>query len=362
MIGDAELARAAAARLGAGEVRVLARAPFAGGGSGARFERVTLAVDRGIRPAVLKRIAPDPLGPTFERRFYEELAGDLPLRTPALLGSGPLAEGGDGWVLLEPLPEGAPTRVTPARLFALAADLARAHARFLGCAPDWLPRPFGRDARASLAHVEAGAARLRARMARAPGLRGLASEAALAAALRLARDPAPLVRACARAPETLIHRDLHHHNVALGDPEGAVVFDWEAVSAGPPLFDLALLFAYHRNQAVALPGGARVYVWRRRALPWSALLAHYLGALRAAAPEVDVGAVAAAAPAAFAWEAVHRIGWVDGALDELAPAAPWLARVPLLGWVEGRRAGPVMLRLWRALFARLPADARALGA
>lgn len=361
VISDAELAGAAARRLGAREVRVLGRAALRGaGGSGARFERIALEVDGARREAVLKAIAPDPLGPTFERRFYEELAPQLPLRVPALYASGPLAGRADGWILLEPLPAAPPTRVTPARMLALAEDLARAHARFLGRAPDWLPRPFDRDVHASLAHVEAGAERLRARLRRTPALRALASEAALAAAVRLARDPAPLVRACARAPETVIHRDLHHHNVALGDPGGAVVFDWEAVSAGPPVFDLALLFAYHRNQTFALPFGARVFAWRRPALAWETLLAHYLTAFRAAEPEVDVAALAAAAPAAFAWEAAHRIGWVDGLLDELAPGAAWTARIPVLGWLEGRRVGPVMLRTWRALFAALPGRLAAL--
>jgi len=360
VISDAELAGAAARRLGAREVRVLGRTPLRGaGGSGAWFERVALEVDGVRREAVLKGIAPDPLGPTFERRFYEELAPQLPLRVPALYASGPLLGRADGWILLEPLPA-APTRVTPARLLALAEDLARTHARFLGRAPDWLPRPFGRDARASLAHVEAGAERLRARLRRTPALRRLASESAIAAALRLARDPAPLVRACARAPETLIHRDLHHHNVALGDPGGAVVFDWEAVSAGPPLFDLALLFVYHRNQAFALPFGVRAFAWRRPALAWEALLARYLAAFQAAAPAVDVRTLAAAAPAAFAWEAAHRIGWVDGLLDDLAPGAAWLARIPVAGWLEGRRVGPVMLRTWRALFEALPGHLAAL--
>ena len=298
--------------------------------------------------------------PTLERRFYEELAPRLPLRVPALYASGPLPAGGDGWILLEPLPEAAPTRVTPARLLALAADLARAHAALLGRAPEWLPRPFGRDARASLAHVEEGAARLPERQRRRPALRFLASEEALRAAVRLARDPEPIARACAGA-ETLIHRDLHHHNVALGDPGGAVVFDWEAVSAGPPLFDLALLYAYHRNEARALPAlGARVYTWRRPALSWRALEAHYLASFAAAAPGTDLAALARAAPAAFAWEAVHRIGWVDPLLGGLAPGAPWLARLPLAGWLEGERAGAVMLRVWRALFAALPGHAAAL--
>jgi hypothetical protein len=350
---DDEIARALSARSGARSARVLARAPFAGGGSGAGFARLRLELDGAPRDAVLKRIAPDPLGPTWERRFYEELAPVLPLRVPALLASGPLPAGGDGWILLEPLPAGAPLRPTPARLLALARDVARGHAAFLGRAPDWLPRPFGRDARAALAHVPEGAARLRERLRRTPSLRALVSERALDVAVALAREPGPLVRACARGPETLVHRDLHHHNVSLGDPEGAVVFDWEAVSAGPPVFDLALLHAYHRNHAVRWLG-RRLYTWRAPALAWETLLRHYLGAFRAAAPAVDADAVAAAAPAAFAWEAVHRIGWVDGLLDGLAAAAGWRSRLPGLGAVEGERIGPVMLRTWRALFEGLP--------
>jgi aminoglycoside phosphotransferase (APT) family kinase protein len=362
MLSDAEIAEAARRRSGAAVLRLVRRVAFArpAGGSGAVFEHVTLEQDGELREAVLKQIAPDAEGPTLERRFYEELAPRLPLRVPALYASGPLPGSGDGWVLLEPLPERAPSRVTPARLLALAEDLARAHAALLGRAPEWLPRPFGRDARARLAHVEEGAARLRERMRRRPALRGFASEAALEAAVRLARDPSPLVRAC-DAAETLIHRDLHHHNVALGDPHGAVVFDWEAVSAGPPLFDLALLHLYHRNQLVVIPGlGARLYTWRRPALAWDALLRRYLARFAEAAPGADLGALARAAPAAFAWEAAHRIGWVDRLLDGLAPGAPWLARVPVAGWVEGERAGPVMLRVWRALFAALPAHAAAL--
>ena len=353
---------AARGRSGAAELRLVRRAPFArqAGGSGAVFEHVTLEQDGRLREAVLKQIAPDAQGPTLERRFYEELAPRLPLRVPALYASGPLARGGDGWVLLEPLPERPPSRATPARLLALAEDLARAHASLLGRAPEWLPRPFGRDARARLAHVEEGAARLRERMRRRPALRFLASEAALEAAVRLARDPTPIVRACAGA-ETLIHRDLHHHNVSLGDPGGAIVFDWEAVSAGPPLFDLALLHVYQRTQALALPAlGARVYTWRRPALPWRALLQHYLACFAKASPGADLEAIERAAPAAFAWEAVHRIGWVDELLGGLTPGAPWLARLPLAGWVEGERTGPVMLRVWRALFAALPAHAAAL--
>lgn len=361
-VSDAELVEALRRRSGAADARVIARLPFTAGGSGAHFERVTLTAGGASVEAVLKAIAPDPHGPTLERRFYEELAPGLPLRVPRLLASGPLPGRCDGWLLLEPLPRAAPTRLSTARLAALAGDVARLHAHFLGCAPDWLPRPFGRDARVSLAHVAEGAARLRARLRRRPALGFLVGERSLDLATALAGNPEPIVRACARGPETVVHRDLHHHNVVLGDPGGGVVFDWEAVSAGPPVFDLALLHVYAPNQALARRTAGWLHVSRARSLPWPALLERYLAALRASAPDADVDAVRAAAPAAFAWEAVHRIGWLDGQLDALTPGAAVAARIPLLRRIEGRRAGAVMLGVWRELFAGLETWARALGA
>lgn len=341
MVSDAEIAEAARRRAGAKHARVARRAPLAGGMSGARFARLVLEIDGAAVPAVLKEIAPDPLGPTLERRFYEELAPRMPLRVPALYASGAGTGDGDGWIVLEPLPAPAGHGFTAGRFAALARDLARAHAAFAGAAPDWLPRPFARDARAALAHVPEGVARLRERMRRAPALRALASEDAMEAAVALARDPGPIVRACALAPETVIHRDLHHYNVSFG-AEGAVVFDWEAVAAGPAAFDLALLAIYQRTAPVPLTGG-RLFAWRKPVVAPDAL---------PAGPAAD---------AAFAWEATHRLGWCESVLDELAPLAVQRARLPIAGAIEGRRAGPLLVRAWRELFAGLPARARALG-
>ena len=90
-VPDEEIAKAARLRAGARSARVVARAPFGGGGSGAHFAHLVLEIDGARRAAVLKEIAPDPIGPTLERRFYEELAPRIPLRVPALLASGPLA-------------------------------------------------------------------------------------------------------------------------------------------------------------------------------------------------------------------------------------------------------------------------------
>jgi hypothetical protein len=341
MVSDEEIAEAARRRASATRARVVRRAPLGGGMSGARFARLVLEIDGVVRPAVLKEIAPDPIGPTLERRFYEELAPRLPLRVPALYASGPLSGGGDGWIVMEPLPAPAGRGLTAATFAALARDLARAHAALAGAAPEWLPRPFGRDAKAWLAHVPEGVARLRERMRRTPALRSLATEAALDVATALARDPAPIVRACARVPETVIHRDLHHYNVSFGR-EGAVVFDWESVAAGPAEFDVALLLIYQRTIPVPMTGG-RLFAWRRPPVPHAALPPD---------PAVD---------AAYAWEATHRLGWAESVLDGLAPLAAQRANLPIVGALEGRRAGPLLVRAWRELFAELPARARRLG-
>jgi hypothetical protein len=341
MVSDEEIAESVRRRASAARARVVRRAPLAGGMSGARFARLVLEIDGVARPAVLKEIAPDPIGPTLERRFYEEIAPRLPLRVPALYASGPGRDGGDGWIVMEPLPAPAGHGLNAERFAALARDLSRAHAALSGAAPDWLPRPLGRDARAWLAHVPEGVARLRDRMRRTPALRGLASDEAMDVAAALARDPVPIARACAQVPETVIHRDLHHFNVSFGR-DGAVVFDWEAVAAGPAEFDVALLAIYQRTRVVPLTGG-RLFAWRKPVAP--------PGALRPG-PGTD---------AAYAWEATHRLGWAESVLDGLAPFAARRARLPVVGALEGRRAGPLLIRAWGELFAELPARARALG-
>jgi len=70
------------------------------GGSGARFERVRLSIDGRALVGVLKRIEPDPICVTRERRFYEKLAAELPARIPRAFASGEIDGRFDGWVLL----------------------------------------------------------------------------------------------------------------------------------------------------------------------------------------------------------------------------------------------------------------------
>ena len=134
---------------GAREVRLLARAPFAGGGQ-RRALRARLA--RGRRRAPRGGAEADRARPArarrFERRFYEELApaASAPrARRSSRAGRCPGAR--DGWVLLEPLPErGRPVAYGRAPPRARGGPRAR---------PRALPRPRARVAAAARSRGDA---------------------------------------------------------------------------------------------------------------------------------------------------------------------------------------------------------------
>lgn len=340
------------------DVRVLSRAPLEGspGGSGAVFERVRLAIDATPLDFVLKRIAPDPICVTRERRFYDELAETLPGRIPRAHASGEIMGRVDGWVLLEAFPPG--RRWRPERAFDVAREIARVHAATLGRVPAWLPRPFSRDLGAALAHVPAGLARLESLQAREPLLRSLASASAIALARALIRDPAPLASALARSPECVVHRDLHPGNVWLPESGAPILFDWEAVSSGPPIFDLTLLYQYLPIRQLRIPGlRNEIGFYRAHTAAWSELLRVYLDALGDAPRE----AIAAAADGAFIWEALYRLGWVASQLEAGPPRFSLrLARTPglrTLGHLGDRGA---ICAAWQAMFADFERRADAL--
>ena len=340
------------------DVRVESRTVLPGnlGGSGARFERVRLSIDGHFVACVLKRIEPDPICVTRERRFYEELAAELPARIPRAFASGEIEGRVDGWVLLEEFPPG--RRWRQARAHDVAREIARVHRATLGRVPDWLPRPFSRDLAPALAHVPDGLARLEALQRREPLLRDLATPRALALARALIRDLAPLARELARSPDCVVHRDLHPGNVWLPANGAPILFDWEAVSAGPPIFDLTLLFQYLSICQIRVPGRTLdIGFYRARTLAWSALERSYLEALGDAPRE----AIASAANSAFIWEALYRLGWVASQLEPHVPrVALRLARIPgfrALGHVGDRAA---VCAAWRAMFDDFERRAAAL--
>jgi hypothetical protein len=340
------------------DVRVESRAALSPGlgGSGARFERVRLSIDGRALIGVLKRIEPDPICVTRERRFYEELAAALPARIPRAFASGEIEGRVDGWVLLEEFPPG--RRWRPSCAHDVACEIARVHRATLGRVPDWLPRPFARDLAAALAHVPEGLERLEALQRREPLLRTLATPRTCELARALLRDPSPLARELARSPEALVHRDLHSGNVWLPAQGAPILFDWEAVSAGPPIFDLTLLFQYLPIRQLRIPGRQLdVGFFRARTLAWNALERSYLEALGDAPRD----AIASAANGAFIWEALYRLGWVASQLEAGVPRlALRLARIPglrALGRIGDR---PAVCAAWQAMFADFERRAAAL--
>jgi hypothetical protein len=326
------------------------------GGSGARFERVRLSVDGRALVGVLKRIEPDPICVTRERRFYEALAAGLPARIPRAFASGEIPGRSDGWVLLEEFPPG--RRWRPSCAHEVAREIARIHRATLGRVPDWLPRPFSRDLAPALAHVPEGLERLEALQRREPFLRELTTPRTFSLARALIRDPASLARELARSPEALVHRDLHAGNVWLPADGAPILFDWEAVSAGPPIFDLTLLFQYLAIRQIRIPGRALdVGFYRARTLAWSALERSYLDALGDAPRD----AIASAANGAFIWEALYRLGWVASQLEQGVPRFSLrLARIPGLRALGHFGDRPAACAAWQAMFADFEGRAEAL--
>jgi hypothetical protein len=345
-------------------VRVVARAPLAEleVGSGAHFERVTLEIAGESVATVLKVIANDPtLGLTLERRFYEEIAPTLRARLPRLYASGPFPGRGDGWILLEELPPAA--RWKPVRAFDAVREIARVHAQTLARAPEWLPRPFGRDLQSQFEFVPEGLERLEALQRRFPVLRHLARPRAFELARELLRRPERLRRAFADSPEAVIHRDFHPGNVWL--PRGAppIPFDWESVAAGPPVFDVTLLFQYLKVRQLRIPGRrAEVGWWTSGGPRFERLLDVYLVAFeREGLGSLPRQALTSAVNGAFVWEALLRLGWAASQL-EAHPPGPLLRLTRVPGLRTFGRIGdrPAMYAAWQAMFRDLESRAEEL--
>jgi Ser/Thr protein kinase RdoA (MazF antagonist) len=165
-----------------------------------------------------------------EVRFYREIAPVVGVRVPACQR----AEAEDWGTLLEL--EDLSAWTEGADPVAAASVLAELHRRWVGQAPTrwpWL-RPVGAGADLVEALLRVTWPTLAARADVTPAVR--------AAGERLTGRVTEVSRAAAGAgPTTLVHGDASLRNMRTG-PDGEVaLLDWEDVSAGPGILDLAWL-------------------------------------------------------------------------------------------------------------------------
>jgi hypothetical protein len=214
-------------------------------------------------------------GYELEARFYESLAATNPTPVPGCYWSGMDLETGDFFLLLEDLAGYATgEQVGDEPQLALVEEVvrlaARLHARWWNApklqALDWVSRPGGQRARALRPILVDGVTPFREQFA-GTWPKDLLDQLSIA----MNRYP-DIELAAAAGIETLAHGDYRLDNVMYrwsNIDRPVVVIDWQLLSRGAGLFDIAYLFAQSLPTAF------------RRAHE-QALLALYLSELRAA--------------------------------------------------------------------------------
>jgi hypothetical protein len=244
-------------------VRVLARAPLAGGYVAQSVERVDLDVGGRERTVVLKRTGPP------------EVAAMRALAVVRGIRRGQALAVGSDWIVMEHV-DGTP--LTPADPFPdeIWSLLARVHAHWWSRRPRGLPvvdaQWWHRLVDHILIAVRGGAERT-----------GEPEYHAAAAVLDGWRADPAIVGALALLPRTLPHSDTHRGNVLI-DADGAVLIDWGNARVAPGGVDVAVPVeegecsseAYHRTFAQLTDGADRQWAIEE---PWARLHVNvqYLG-------------------------------------------------------------------------------------
>jgi len=297
----------------AATVRHVKATPMQRGWSGAALCKYQVTCDSGeVLAFVAKRVQDN------ETCLLEILSRRMSLDVPRVYFAR------DGWCVMEALPSGKPpVEWTPEDARAALANLARLHAGFWECAPDWLDRLDASGLNRRLDKAARGLA-LIGRVGGWPGL----IEPSLIRAMRRALDRrerfvAPLLD----QPVTLLHGDTWLPNWNIADGR-CVLLDWNEAVAGPATWDVnyfleiaAVYKAVDGQWQVCLPPLSR-----------EEAVGLYLEELeRALGRSVDRVAFASALSAAFVVNTLTL--WLSYAADyawtNLAFGAGWLlARLP----------------------------------
>jgi len=302
------------------EVRIVKRSALRipRGGTGSYFERVRLEIDgRSIR-ALLKlgRMAGGP--PTHEAFFYRRYSAESPLRAPRCFGTGPLLPGRETWVLMEQLPRGkGVSEWTLEQTRQAVRNLAALHAKYLGRAPDELPRPFTTGLEDRLSFVPQGVRQIRSVFDEYPDLPRFASERAFDLLLALCARPEVFREAFARSPETLLHGDYHRANLVVRDDEPQVAYDWQHTCSGPPAYDVAVFWnTLGLTTRRGLLGLVDVLQVGDRCMSWDEVKRVYSEALHQLRPEVDLNAIFGCSDEALAWEIARQVTYMGPVMAE----------------------------------------------
>ena len=169
--------------------------------------------------------------------FYQALAGQLPVRTPALIA----AAATGAWMILEAVrPLRRPDRWKPDDYGKAIQGLAALHDRFWGLGDDleafpWLGRPLQADFGV---HVSAAAQAIE-RIVTSGRPEALAARPERVTMLaRLTAQAGEIAAPLLKLPATLLHGDYWPGNIAVVRDGRQIVFDWQMASVGPAVLDV----------------------------------------------------------------------------------------------------------------------------
>ncbi len=218
------------------------------------YQRPAIGRVRGIRvefegrggPGACSLVVKEPRGTTRaglagagrrEAGVYRALAGQLPLRMPALIAAAPMGD----WLLLEAVRSARdPSRWRSGDYWTAVEGLAQLHDRFWGLSEDlsafpWLGRPLEADFEV---HVTAAAQAIQriVEFGQPEALAGAPERMRVLARLTTQADE--VIAPLRREPSTLLHGDYWPGNIAVLKDGSQVVYDWQVTSVGPAVIDL----------------------------------------------------------------------------------------------------------------------------
>ena len=339
-----QLSTAMAAMLAGAEVaKVRSRLAFSFRSSGSKLKCVLIILSDGRRFEVVLKCPPVEL--EIESLFYRELAPQLRIRVPRLLGT--LSDrGGNSWMILEFLAPGVlPSGLSNEHLRGALKTLARLHAQFWDSETEcgFLPRVTECSPETLSQRLESAIELLCRRQESLPHMPKLVDDELRAALRKVARDPEPILAPLRALPPTLLHGDPNPTNFLFdlrngGVPATALV-DWARVCRGPAIVDVVSFFNYQWHRGFRLNGRFNLGV---DLMDWSNFASCYFDELEAVLKQkVDRRAHLEAAAAAdlnqtIRWRLIRASRFLDTRVVDLLLGPFGSLMDPLARWTRMR--------------------------